>query len=109
MAHLTRGWTVYTPSHAGWSNMDLKSDLATATNNGTAYTQVYTQNNFWPLHHNDLRKVYGKDTNGVKDSCVAMQQAGTLFAVGATFTDFFGNNYTVSGLRNEAFKVSNLK
>jgi hypothetical protein len=109
MPHSTRGWITYTPSQAGWANMSIKSDPITATNNGQTLAIVPPQNNFWPMHHSDLRCVYGKDANNVRDSCIATDPTGTLFKIGATFIDIFGNSYTVYGLRNERYRTRDLK
>jgi len=109
MAHTTRGWTTYTPSYPGWSSMSLKCDAYTAANNGTGYVTTPPVNNFWPSHAADLRRVYGKDSGGVHDQCVAMQPTGSLFVLGATFGDEFGNSYTVFGLKAESVRIRNLK
>jgi hypothetical protein len=109
MAHGTRGWTVYSPSTAGWTNMSLKVDAFTAANNGTGYFTVPPTNNFWPLPHKNLRFVYGIDSTKARDSCVACLPTGSLFTLGASFSDEFGNSYTVNGLRQERFSTRSLK
>ena len=109
MPHMVRGWIDYTPSTPGWATMSIKADAYTAANNGKSLTQVPAQNNFWPLKRADLRMVYGKDSTGARDSCVACDPAGTLFKIGATFVDEFGNSYTVYGLRQERYRTRDLK
>ena len=109
MPHLSRGWITYTPSVSGWANMAIKADGFTALNNGQTLYNTPPVNNFWPLHRADMRCVYGKDNTNAKDSCVACNPAGTLFTIGATFGDEFGNSYTVYGLRNERFRTRDLK
>jgi len=89
--------------------MAIKATQQTATNNGASLTASPPVNNFWPLHHNDLRAVYGRASDRYKDSCIATQDDGSLFVLGATFSDEFGNSYTVSGLRQERFNVAHLK
>jgi len=109
MPHSSRGWIKYTPSVSGWGDMSIKADPYTAANNGQALTIAPPVNNFWPLHHADLRAVYGRDPGGARDSCVACNPTGTLYILGATFSDEFGNVYTVNGLRSERFRARDLK
>lgn len=109
MPHSVRGWITYTPSVAGWSNMSIKADAYTAANNGQQLAITPPVNNFWPLHHQDLRCVYGVDNTKAKDSCIATAPSGALFVLGATFTDEFGNVYTVNGMRAERFRIRDLK
>ena len=109
MPHSTRGWINYTPSAFNGAIMSIKADPYTAANNGQSLTQIPAQQNFWPMHRADMRLVYGKDTNNVKDTCIACDPAGNLFKIGATFGDQFGNTYTVYGLRTERYRVRDLK
>lgn len=109
MPHSTRGWILYTPSISGWANMSIKADPFTAANNGQSLSTSPPISNFWPLHHADLRTVYGVDSGKVKDTCVACDPGGSLYQLGATFGDQFGNSYTVVGLRAERFRVRDLK
>lgn len=109
MPHGDRGWIDYTPSTPGWATMTIKADSYTAGNNGQTLSQTPTQNNFWPLHHNDLRAVYGVDSSGARDTCICTDPAGSLFQLGASFQDQFGNSYTVIGLRHERFRTRDLK
>jgi hypothetical protein len=109
MPHKDNGWVDYTPSTPGWATMTIKADQYTAGNNGVSLSQTPTQNNFWPLHANDLRAVYGVDNTGRRDSCVVLSPTSSLFNLGASFIDQFGNVYTVTGLRHERFRTRNLK
>ena len=109
MPHSTRGWIIYTPNVTGWAAMSIKADPYTAANNGQSLRSVPPNNNFWPLHRNDLRCVYGKDATNAKDSCIATESTGTLFNIGATFNDVYGNSYTVYGLRTERYRVRDFK
>ena len=89
--------------------MAIKADAYTAANNGQTLSIAPPVNNYWPLHHADLRGVYGVDNTKVRDFCIATERVGTLFLIGATFTDEFGNSYTVNGLRNERFRVRDMR
>ena len=109
MPHASRGWINYTPSQPGWAVMSIKADAYTAQNNGQTLSVAPAQNNFWPLHRGDMRCVYGVDNTKAKDSCIATEAGGTLFTLGATFGDEFGNSYTVIGLRAERFRTRDLK
>ncbi len=109
MPHFQRGFIPYTPTKSGWAAMSIKADQYTAANNGATLTVSPPNDNFWPLHHGDLRAVYGLDTGSKKDSCVATNPTGSLFVLGASFSDMFGNAYTVTGLRQERFNVAHLK
>jgi len=107
--HSVRGWMPYTPSAFGGALMALKCDPFTAANNSVAFTTSPAVQSFWPFHRADLRAVYGKDSTKVTDSCIASAPSGTLFTLGATFTDAYGNSYTVVGLKTERYRVRNLK
>ena len=112
MAHSTNGWVVYTSTGAPWGDgvsFSIKSDAQTATNNGVSIAATPSILNFWPLHHGDLRAGYGRDSGGVKDSCIALGTGTPVYTLGATFQDNKGNTYTVFGLRAERFRVRDLK
>jgi hypothetical protein len=112
MPHSTRGWTVYTSTGAPWGNgvnFSLKCDGITATNNGSAYTITAPIQNYWPLHHSDLRAGYGRDAGGAKDSCIATNTGTQVATLGGTWQDIFGNSFTTVGIRQERFRVANLK
>lgn len=109
MPSITRGWCSYTPSVSGWADMSLKCDGTTASNNGAAFTTTPPVNNFWPMHRNSLRAVYGVANDGSKDSCIALSPTGSLFALNETFQNMFGTGYTVNGLRQERFRSRELK
>jgi hypothetical protein len=109
MAHQTRGWVAYDPTNFGGSTFAIKADNTTAANNGTTLTPNPAVQNFWPMHRSDLRCVYGKDSSNARDSCIALNPTGTLFALGSTFVDSEGNSYTTYGLRSERYRVRDLK
>jgi hypothetical protein len=111
MAHTHRGWLDYTsdPGPFAGGIFPIKVDDQTAANNGGAYTTNPSSYHFWPLHTSDLRHVYGKDAGGIRDSCVCTQASGALYTLGATFSDYEGNNYIVNGLRAERFRIRDAK
>lgn len=112
MAHQTRGWIPYAPD-APYNPlaMSIKADNTTATNNGATLQNAPIPNTpFWPGHRADLRAVYGVEASTrMKDSCIAISPNGTLFVLGATFSDNEGNSYVVNGLRVQRFRTRNLK
>lgn len=112
--HASRGWTIYAPSNTAQfgTSIQIKCDLVTTTNNGSGYSLTPVPGvPFWPGHRADLRCAYGVDLTNprYKDSCIATNNVGPLYILGATFADNEGNNYTVNGLRSERFRVRNLK
>lgn len=110
MAHQARGWLVYAPTHASWASFSIKCDAQTAANNGASLAASPPLDNFWPLHHSDLRAVYGRDgSTRYTDTCIAVDPTGPLFAIGSTFHDNETNLYTTFGLKEERFRVSHFK
>lgn len=111
MAHSKNGWVIYSSTGAPWGsvNFSLKADATTASNNGVSLATSPPIQNYWPLHHGDLRAGYGIDGSGVRDSCIALGTGTPVFTLGGTFADNKGNSYTVVGLRQERFRVRDLK
>lgn len=111
MAHTDRGWINYTPSDTVryGSVVSIKADEKTATNNGLTLAVTPSTYDFWPGHRADMRAVYGMDDEGYTDLCIACAPAGTLYNLGATFSDIEDNVYTVNSLRAEKFRIRNLK
>ncbi len=109
------GWVQYIISTVGLNlgnPASIKVDYATAANNDTFTTLNPAAGLwFWPLHRSDMRCVYGKDSSSPvhKDSCTAIDPAGTLFKLGSTFVDLESNSYTTYGLRNERFRIRDVK
>lgn len=112
MAHSQNGWMNYVSTGAPWGEaivFSLKADQQTATNNGIALFNHPPVYNFWPLHSSDLRAGYGKDSANHTDHCVAAGTGTPVFTLGSTFQDNKGNSYTVNSLRQERFRIRNLK
>jgi len=102
------GWCSYTPTITLVNTpVYIKTDNQTAANNGQTAQPNPAALSFWPLHAEDLRAVYGVDALKFKDRCTAMGSGG-LFALGQTFFDFEGNQFTVNGLRQERFRIRDL-
>lgn len=113
MAH-NRGyaWMEYINGTVGLNGGNasyLKTDLVTCANNATTALTAPTALIFWPGHYLDLRAVYGKDSGNVKDQCTNSDPSNALFKVGATFNDYEANTYTVYGLRQERFRIRDMK
>jgi hypothetical protein len=110
-AYSKNGWVIYSSTGAPWGsvNFSLKADATTASNNGVSIATAAPIQNYWPLHHGDLRAGYGRDNGGIRDSCIALGTGTAVATIGGTFVDNKGNSYTVIGLRQERFRTSHLK
>ena len=112
MAHAKNGWLQYASTGAPWGNnviFSIKADTTTASNNSQALTPAANPQNYWPLHRSDMRAGYGVDSGNVRDSCIATGLGSPVFTLGGSFSDRSGNTYTVVGLRQERFRVRDLK
>jgi hypothetical protein len=95
----------YDPSNL----ISIKASESTADNNGQTIQATPATDYFWPFHHSDLRCVYGKDSDGFRDSCIVDDVTNALWTIGSTFDDAEGNTYTVYGRRNERYRTRDLK